>query len=463
MAAFIPYFVLSPNTIMSIIGYIHGPDKTVPTPEEDWRTAKVDVVIPAHNEEHIVPLCLASLARQTMKPRRIILVDDGSHDQTLEYARTFCQVNGMELIAIQRKASIGKTPTIKRQSREFDSDVEFILDADTVLDSKNYIERAVQELYQATGIASACGTILPLREKDRLKMLRLPSLRKFMRQVPGCSLHPEKNLLTKLNYFITNLYRDALYLYLQHFIYRGQMVIFGTVLNPVGCAVAYRRKYIKNLFDHYEPILGDDLTTSEDIFIGFSNLNEGYRNVQLADVFARSMEPKSTHLPRQIFLWSSSFVQSCYFFNNLLLSPFRFIKRYVYHRFKKRIFVKKKREMRKIQEPYREAFGAKYTKTFGRPIGWSLLTSALEKVSFPTVIVIMMILGWWKILAITIAAETTVAVLFLTIIAKGHRLAYFFKGILLTPIRYAVVMFDLFVFGRFVMDIWILKNRKWRK
>ncbi len=132
---------------MSIIGYIHGPDKTIPTPKEDWRKAKVDVVIPAFNEEHTIPFYLSSLARQTLKPQRVILVDDGSHDETLQCAESFCKANKIELISIRRKASIGKTPTIKRQAREFDSDVEFILDADTILESPNYIERTVQELY----------------------------------------------------------------------------------------------------------------------------------------------------------------------------------------------------------------------------------------------------------------------------------------------------------------------------
>lgn len=32
-----PYFILSPNTVLSLIGLIHGPDKTVPKPAEDWR------------------------------------------------------------------------------------------------------------------------------------------------------------------------------------------------------------------------------------------------------------------------------------------------------------------------------------------------------------------------------------------------------------------------------------------
>ena len=64
-----PWFVLSPNALLSSIGLLRGPDKTVPTPAEDWRTAVVDVVIPAFKEEDNIIHCLASLARQTKAPR----------------------------------------------------------------------------------------------------------------------------------------------------------------------------------------------------------------------------------------------------------------------------------------------------------------------------------------------------------------------------------------------------------
>ena len=95
---------------------------------------------------------------------RIILIDDGSKDNTIAYAKAFALANDMEITVISRDHSIGKTPTIKRQAREYDGDVEFILDGDTYLESSNYIERSVQELYQAVGIASVCGTIMPLIE-----------------------------------------------------------------------------------------------------------------------------------------------------------------------------------------------------------------------------------------------------------------------------------------------------------
>jgi glycosyltransferase involved in cell wall biosynthesis len=157
---------------------MRGPEAPA-TPNEDWREATVDVVIPAFNEEQNIVRCLASVMRQTMRPRRIVLVDDGSSDATAARALAFCTFHQVELTVIQRVKSIGKTPTIKEQTRALDSDVQFILDADTILESDNYIERTVHDLYQAIGIASACGVVLPLRERDRRAADQAPEVRAF--------------------------------------------------------------------------------------------------------------------------------------------------------------------------------------------------------------------------------------------------------------------------------------------
>jgi glycosyltransferase involved in cell wall biosynthesis len=454
-----PYFVVSPNTLLSIIGLLRGPDKTVPTPAEDWRTATVDVVIPALNEESNITLCLASLMRQTIKPRRIILVDDGSRDRTVEYAKAFCDANALELILIRRRKPIGKTPTIKRQAREFDSDVEFVLDGDTVLESENYIERAVQELYQGVGIGSACGTILPLRDRDRQAIMKTGPIKNFLDRIPDVAIYPTKNWFHRLQKSITNCYRGALYMFLQRFVYHGQMVFFGTITNPVGCAVAYRRKYVKELFDKYEPLLGDNITNSEDIFIGFALLNSGHRNIQLQDVYARSEEPEAGRLPHQIYLWSSAFFQSCYYFDSLLKSPLKAVKRCFYRMRRKG----KTDERRLIKEQYRQSFGEDYTSKYGRPIGWVLLTSAIEKVFFPTVVLIMMCLGLWRPLGVTVLAETVLCLGIMAIVAKGHRMEYVVKGLLVTPLRYSSLLYDLVTLSRFSADIWIFRNTRWRK
>jgi glycosyltransferase involved in cell wall biosynthesis len=411
------------------------------------------VVIPALNEEKNIVLRLSSIMRQTIKPEHIILVDDGSNDKTVEFAENYCKTHNREVVIIRRAHPLGKTPTIKRQSREFDADVEFILDGDTVLESPDYIERTVRELYQGAGIASACGTVLPLREKDRMR-LKPEDVGEEI--VPRATEHR----MPRVFHAITNLYRDVMYMMLQRFIYRGQMVFFGSITNPVGCAVAYRRKYVKDLFDQYEPLLGDDLTNSEDIFIGFAMIDQGYRNIQLEDVVARSEEPQVQKLPRQLYLWSSSFLQSCYYFNNLMRSPFNGLKRW-YH---KRHTPKDIEQKRKIQEQYRQPFGRAFTEKYGRPMGDVVFLSALEKLSFPLAILLMIWFRAWEPLGVTVAAEGLLFLIVLVSISpKGEKLAYLIKGILTLPLRYLAVLMDFVTMLRFAFDLWITRSRRWRK
>ena len=514
----LPHFVFSPNTLLSVIGLMRGPHTTRPTPHQDWRDATVDVVIPAFNEEHNVVRCLASVMRQTLRPRRLVLVDDGSADATAERARAFCDFHGVELTVVQRRQSIGKTPTIKEQTRRLDSDVQFILDADTVLESNDYIERTVHDLYQATGIASACGTVRPLRQRDRRAADESAEVVAFADAFPSFQPAAAKGWLRRVASALTNTYREVLYLFLQRIVYRGQMAVFGTLCNPVGCAVAYRREYLKALFDEVEPTLGDDLTNSEDIFIGLAMVNEGYRNIHVPDVCARTVEPEVQRLPRQVYLWSSAFLQSSYYFDALLKSPLKALKRRKRRRqgngrdggrpvsvpmtvpmgsvafagmsgtspqpllsvataivtalpatWRPRAEAalssrqRPSSERRRIQEPYRQAFGNAHTLRYGRPAGWALMSSAVEKIGFPAVLLAMALLGNWEGLLITVCAETLLTTAALMIAMKGQRLEYLVKSIAVTPIRYALLVTEFVTIARFASDLWVTKNRRWRK
>ncbi len=486
---------------------MRGPDATPANPKDDWREATVDVVIPAFNEEHNIVRCLASVLRQTLRPRRIVVVDDGSRDATAARALAFCTSQGVEITVVQRFTSIGKTPTIREQARALDADVLFILDADTILESSDYLERTVHDLYQAVGVASACGMVLPLRERDRRAADESPEVRAF---AEGASNSPApKSWLRRLASGTTNVYREVLYLFLQRFVYRGQMALFGTLCNPVGCSVAYRREYLKALFDEVEPTMGDDLTNSEDIFIGMAMVNHGYRNIQVADVWARTVEPEVQRLPRQMYLWSSAFLQSSFYFDSLLKSPFKALKRRrranngtkggtrttvptravayagtggasphallsvatdLSLRSPWRLrtpepdpgsFTATDRRM--VREPYRQAFGKAHTEQYGRPAGWAVMSAAIEKVAFPVAILMMALVGNWEGVFVTIGGETFLTLTALVIAMKGQRLEYLVKGLAVTPIRYALLAWELVTIARFASDLWLTRNRRWRK
>jgi glycosyltransferase involved in cell wall biosynthesis len=520
--ATLPYFVFSPNTLLSLVGVMRGKDSTPSTPAGDWRHATVDVVIPAHNEEKHIVLCLESLLRQTLRPKRIVLVDDGSTDQTAARARAFCEFHGLELTLIQRRQSIGKTPTIRQHARESSSDVLFVLDADTVLESDDYIRQTVQELYKSAGIASVCGTVLPMRERDRRASEEAPAVRSFTKAFPSYQPPASKSWPHRLASAVTNTYREVLYVFLQRFIYRGHMALFGTMFNPVGCAVAYRREYLEALFDHFEPLLGDDLTNSEDIFIGLAMLDAGYRNMQVADVYARTVEPEVQHLLKQVYLWSSAFLQSSFYFDALLKSPFKSLKRWRQRRngngpdgthptreerststapfvtghlepaaaaagsggyggtaavrqspllsvgqaLDARVYFPA--EGSAPNEPglttnESQTLGREHTKKYGRPVGWALLFSAIEKIGFPTALLLMAIFARWEALIVTVCAETIVVLAVLMAVTRGQRLRYLLKGIAISPIRYVLIFSELVTVTRFASDMWLTKNRGWRK
>jgi hypothetical protein len=91
------------------------------------------------------------------------------------------------------------------------------------------------------------------------------------------------------------------------------------------------------------------------------------------------------------------------------------------------------------------------------------MMSAVEKVFFPTALLIMLILRNWEGLAVTVAFETAICVTALAIVMKGERLEYVLKGLAVTPIRYGLLASELVTIGRFACDLWITDNRKWRK
>src|ERR1700757_37711 len=48
---------------------------------------KISVIIPAYNAAHFLPRCLKSVFAQTLQPAEVIVVDDGSTDDSADVAR----------------------------------------------------------------------------------------------------------------------------------------------------------------------------------------------------------------------------------------------------------------------------------------------------------------------------------------------------------------------------------------
>lgn len=72
-------------------------------PDRKKAFADVSVIIPAYRATQTIARALESVAGQTLKPREVIVVDDGSDDATFEVAENFTsQMNGVGLKAIRQ-------------------------------------------------------------------------------------------------------------------------------------------------------------------------------------------------------------------------------------------------------------------------------------------------------------------------------------------------------------------------
>ena len=459
-------FALNPNTLLSAFGFWRGPDRTVPTPAERWQDATVDVVIHADRHQHSIPYCLTGLLRQTLQPRRVLLVDDGGSDRdhTLQIAHEFARANGMPMGAVGRMWSIGRAPTLKRQARELDGDVLFVIDGDTVLESPDYIERCVRELYQGAGIASATGTVWPMRARDRRAWAALPEFRRWVGRDGYRDPLLRRDPLHRLAWWAGNAYRETVCAFQQRFLNRGLMALLGGVAHPAGGAVAYRRRYLKDVFDRYEPVFGDDLTGLPDLFIGFALNNVGYRNLQLADVQVRAVGGEVQEVPARARRDTRAFLRACHDFDSLMRTPLRWPRRWWQRRrWRGARQAPDGRELRRVAEAYRQPFGERMTRQHGRPIGWALFFAAIEKVVFPVGLLTLAVLGQWTWLAAVVAAECITAWGVLLAVTPRGRLAMLGKAVLFTPLRYALMMQELGTVLGFVLRRSLLDRRRSRR
>lgn len=128
------------------------------------------IIIPAHNEETYIGLTLQSLAKQTVLPTEVIVVDDNSTDQTAEIVNLFA-VNFDWIRIISATSSEAHEPGskvvnaflkgFKQLQKPFDILVK--LDADLII-PETYFETVIKHFKSDPTIGMAGGFAYILKE-----------------------------------------------------------------------------------------------------------------------------------------------------------------------------------------------------------------------------------------------------------------------------------------------------------
>lgn len=114
----------------------------------------ITIVIPTLNEERFLPGLLASIARQTLQPKEVIVVDAHSTDATREIARSF----GARVLD---GGAVGTARNIGAAAAE--TDLVLFLDADVELRDSAFLEKAVGEFLEKRLGLATCD-VFPLSD-----------------------------------------------------------------------------------------------------------------------------------------------------------------------------------------------------------------------------------------------------------------------------------------------------------
>ena len=112
------------------------------------------------NESRYIARCLDSLNKQTYKNFEIILIDDGSTDDTIEIASLYN-------VSILKQQHAGPGKARNRWAKEAKGDILIFVDADMYFD-KDYIKNLTQPILEEKEIGTAHGQELVGNPKNKL-------------------------------------------------------------------------------------------------------------------------------------------------------------------------------------------------------------------------------------------------------------------------------------------------------
>lgn len=245
---------------------------------------RCSLVLPAYNEEKTIKSTLKSIFKQTRRPDELIIINDGSIDETsseiqkilkkhsrevllvLEEERllSYSKSKKMRVLFVQREENHGKTHSLTEGFERATGDVVITTDADTIL-HKKFVEKII-EPFDDPEVCGATGNI---------------------RSQKGTSLMAAR----QIEYFVSvGVHKD------------GQGIL--NAINVIsGCAAAYRRSAVE------EVGIETDIIT-EDMDITWKLAKEGYKISFVNDAIVYTQDPPNIKsLWKQLNRWYTGTAQ----------------------------------------------------------------------------------------------------------------------------------------------------------
>jgi peptidoglycan-N-acetylglucosamine deacetylase len=133
-----------------------------------WQPSKVAVLVPAYNERETVCKTIRSLLASTVRNLEVIVVDDGSKDDTLKILKRSFKRNNR--VRIHTKPNGGKASALNFALQKTSADIVITLDADTIFEPAA-IELLVRH-FQDPAVGAVAGAVFVGNQNNLITKLQ---------------------------------------------------------------------------------------------------------------------------------------------------------------------------------------------------------------------------------------------------------------------------------------------------
>ncbi|MEA3200239.1 MAG: peptidoglycan-N-acetylglucosamine deacetylase [Thermoplasmata archaeon] len=126
-----------------------------PAPASPRHAPTLTFVIPVYNDALTIGASIDSLLRQTVRPTRILVVDDGSTDATRDVLAKYRAKWRIDVMTLPR--NVGKSRALEAALADVRTDLIAITDADSVVDAR-YVERVLRD-FDDPDLAAVGGAV----------------------------------------------------------------------------------------------------------------------------------------------------------------------------------------------------------------------------------------------------------------------------------------------------------------
>lgn len=156
---------------------------------------KVSVIIPVYNSEKFIGKCIDSVLSQTFQDFELILINDGSKDNSQKILEEYKQKEPKKITLIQQKNK-GVAKTRNESIQMAKGKYVMLIDNDDFID-KDYIETFVKEIEKHDDDVVMGGYRRPNEQGKIIKKLQLPNepWGKFMIFAPWARIYKKEYLI----------------------------------------------------------------------------------------------------------------------------------------------------------------------------------------------------------------------------------------------------------------------------